>query len=92
MGVIEGKEDLLDLLDRLDVNNFIVLRHSGLLGKCFKDEIPLKILRGEKLTESEDSFERITSLHICSMSTEAVEGLKRVHEWFESKKALPADS
>ena len=42
----------------------------------------------EQLTEDEMSFTPLTSLHVCSSSVDGVEGLKRVHEWFESKKAL----
>ena len=60
------------------------------LEKLFQmaDEIPLKMLRGEQLTEDEMSFTPLMSLHVCSSSVDGVGGLKRVHEWFESKKAL----
>ena len=51
------------------------------------DEIPLKILRGEQLTEDDKSFTRLTSLHVGSSSVEGVAGVERVHEWFKSKAA-----
>lgn len=108
MGVVEGRDDLLDLLDTAAVDNFIVCSGDILfrpnftayerspklivqdLEKLFQiaDEIPLKMLRGEQLTEDEMAFTPLTSLHVCSSSIDGVEGLKRVHEWFGSKKAL----
>lgn len=108
MGVVEGRDDLLGLLDTAAVDNFIVCSGDILfrpnftayerspklivqdLEKLFQiaDEIPLKMLRGEQLTEDEMAFTPLTSLHVCSSSIDGVEGLKRVHEWFGSKKAL----
>ena len=110
MGVVEGKEDLLELLETAAVDNYIVCSGDLFFKPTFTayecspksivqdlenlfqraDEIPLKILRGEQLTEDEESFTPLTSLHVCSSSVEGVEGLKRVHEWFESKKARAA--
>ena len=108
MGIVEGKENLLDLFETVGVDHFImpsggevfslptftVYEHSSKsivkdLDKHFQtaDEIPLKILRGEQLTEDEESFTRRISLHVGSSSVEGVDGVKRVHEWFESKKA-----
>jgi hypothetical protein len=108
MGVVEGKEDLLDVLETVAIDHFIVCSGDILLRPTFtvyerspkfivQDleklfqiavEIPLKILRGEQLTEDEESFTPLTSLHVCSSSVRGIEGLQRVHEWFESKKAV----
>lgn len=107
MGVVKGREDLLELLETVAVNHFIVCSGDLLLRPIFSayersarsivqdldrhfqaaDEIPLKILRGEQLTEDEKSFTRLTLLHVGSSSVEGVAGLKRVHEWFRSKAA-----
>jgi hypothetical protein len=110
MGVVEGRENLLELLETVAVDNYITYsgdlfsnptftaneRSPKLLvqdlEKLFQeaDEIPLKILRGEQLTEDEESFNAPISLHVCASTVEGIEGLKRVHDWFESKKALAA--
>jgi len=107
MGVVKGREDLLDLFETVAVDHFIICSGDILFRPIFKayerspksivqdlekifeiaDEIPLKILRGEQLTEDEKSFTRLASLHVASSSVEGVAGLKRVHEWFESKAA-----
>lgn len=104
MGVVEGREDLLDLLKTADVDHFIICSGDIFFNPKFAafernpksivqdlethfqtaDEIPLKILRGEQLTEDDKSFTELTSLHVGSSSVEGVAGLERVHEWFES--------
>jgi hypothetical protein len=110
MGIVEGRENLLELLETVAVDNYIVCSGDVLLRPTFTayerspksivqdldklfqiaDEIPLKILRGEQLTEDEETFRPLTSLHVCSSSVSGIEGLTRVHQWFESKKSLAA--
>ena len=77
--------------------NFTAYEHSPKLivqdlEKLFQiaDEIPLKMLRGEQLTEDEMSPLRSRPCMFALSSVDGVEGLKRVHEWFELKKALAA--
>lgn|GEM_PF-1872410 len=49
-------------------------------------EIPMKILMGEELTPNEEAFIPLISLHVAASSVDGIEGLKCVHDWFESKK------
>ena len=50
-----------------------------------ENEIPLRILRGEKLTKEELSLGRLTSLRVFSSSTTVNEGLQRVQKWFKNQ-------
>jgi hypothetical protein len=48
------------------------------------NERPLKILRGEQLTEEEVAVRRPLSLHVFSSFTTTTDGLQRVQNWFKT--------
>ncbi len=58
------------------------------LEKEFKraQELQLKILRGETLTDEERSFTVRPYLHVCSSSVKTDDGLERVRAWFRRRQ------
>ena len=50
------------------------------------DEIQLKILNGDTLSDAEESFTVPMSLTVCSCFVRTDEGQERVRAWFNSKK------
>ena len=50
------------------------------------DELQLKILNGDTLTDAEQSFTVPMSLTVCSSSVRTGEGLERVRAWFNAKR------
>ena len=51
-------------------------------------ELRLKMLRGEKLTDAEDSQLRLwpRNWSVCSSSVRTDEGIERIREWFKANK------
>ena len=107
MGVVKGKEQLEDFLDKAGIDHYIICSGEPLtntfratafehspkqiaddLEKNFQmaDELQLKILNGDRLTDAEQSFTVPMSLTICSSSVRTSEGLERVRAWFNTKR------
>jgi hypothetical protein len=114
MGAVEGKAQLLALLETAEIDNYIIVsgdpftsRNSSVtayelsperivnsLEEMFQraDELDMKILEGEKLTEEERSFRPPTSLHVCSSTLKTDDGLKRIKAWFNPTVSKPASA
>ena len=113
MGVVEGREQLQDLLVKAEIDHYLVCSGDPFtvsfrvtaferspkrmledLEKIFQRaaEIPLKILRGETLTDEEKSFETPPYLHVCSSLMKTNDGLKGIQAWFDARKKVLANA
>src|ERR1019366_857985 len=96
MGVVKGKKQLEDFLDKAGIDHYIICSGEPLtntfratafehspkqiaddLEKNFQmaDELELKLLNGDTLTDAEQSFAVPMSLTVCSSSVRTREGL-----------------
>lgn len=86
MGVVEGKEQLVDFLDRTAIDHYIVF--SDNFGATAFEYTPKQIADG-----LEKAFQRVggssaasISLTVCSSSLKSNEGLEHTQAWFTAEE------